>query len=180
MMKWKRYIAGILLGCCLLCPDSFAAQSESWNQVARKEMGQINSRLLPQGIYVSNNQNVVARGRYIASSGLSITNEGYGVLEVYADTLAHVAVKKIKMTIYLDQWDEDSEDWVQIDSKSLTYEYEEGGEDLNEASQSFLIENLETNKYYRLRGLHAVWSFDGYLETHATMTDGVLLTDGPA
>ena len=180
MKKRGVLIVGALMGCFLLCHSTFAAQKDTWEQVAQEELLEMESTLLPQEVNFSNNKNTVARGRYIASSGVSITTEGYGVLGVYADTLAHVAVKKIKMTIYLDQWDEDSEDWVQIDSKSLTYEYEEGGEDLNEASQSFLIENLETNKYYRLRGLHAVWSFDGYLETHATMTDGVLLTDGPA
>ena len=61
----------------------------------------------------------------------------------------------------------------------MTYEYDGGDEDLHEVSESFLVENLETEKYYRLRGLHAVWSFDGFMESHATMTDGVLLTSGP-
>ncbi len=177
MKRWGKIVAGIVISCFLVCQNGFAAQSENWQGVILQEEY---SKLLPEEIKESKNQKIDVRGKYIASSGLSITNEGYGVLEVYADTLAHVAVKKIKMTIYLDQWNEDREDWTQIDSKSLTYEYEEGGPILNEASQSFLVENLQTNKYYRLRGLHAVWSFDGYMESQSTMTDGVLLTDGPA
>lgn len=177
MKKWSRFIASVLLGCFLMCESSFAAYNEGCQPISQFE---VQSRLLPKGIRESRDQQIVARGRYIASSGLAITNEGYGILEVYADTLAHVAVKKIKMTIYLDQWDEDNNDWIQIDSKSLTYEYKEGEEVLNEASQSFLVENLETNRYYRLRGLHAVWSFDGLMETQSTVTNGVLLTDGPA
>ncbi|HIQ74204.1 MAG TPA: hypothetical protein IAA51_07305 [Candidatus Cottocaccamicrobium excrementipullorum] len=151
-----------------------------FNSFAEERIGiDYKSQLLPSGVHFSIQQKIDPRGRYIASSGLSITNKGYGVLEVYADTLAYEAVKKIKMTIYLDQWNEDENDWVQIDSKSMTYEYDGGDEDLHEVSESFLVENLETEKYYRLRGLHAVWSFDGFMESHATMTDGVLLTSGP-
>ena len=180
MKKICKLLVGVFINCLLISTPIYASESLEWEIRAQEEGLNEMSVLLPKEASISTDLDSVARGRYIASSGLSISNEGYGVLGVYVDTLAHVPVKKIKMTVYLDQWDEDSEDWVQIDSKSLTYEYEEGGEDLNEASQSFLIENLETNKYYRLRGLHAVWSFDGYLETHATMTDGVLLTDGPA
>ena len=114
MKKRGVLIVGALMGCFLLCHSTFAAQKDTWEQVAQEELLEMESTLLPQEVNFSNNKNTVARGRYIASSGVSITNEGYGVLGVYADTLAHVAVKKIKMTIYLDQWDEDSEDWVQI------------------------------------------------------------------
>lgn len=177
MKKKSRVLASVLLVCLLMCQNSITVQAEGREKTVQQE---IDSRLLPNGVKESKNQKVVMRGKYIATSGLSITNYGYGVLEVYIDTLAHVAVKKIKMTVYLDQWNEALEDWIQVDSKSLTYEYKEGGEILNEASQSFLVENLETDKYYRLRGLHAVWSFDGYMETQSTMTDGILLTDGPA
>lgn len=180
MNKGVKLAASILLGCSLFCSNVLAAESNIWQQVAQEQMIDVNSNLLPRGIEIARNINIETRGRYIASSGVSITNEGYGVLGVYADTLAHVAVKKIKMTIYIDQWDEEREDWSQVDSKSVTYEYEEGGETLNEVSESFLVENLETEKYYRLRGLHAVWSFDGYIETQATITNGILLTNGPA
>ncbi len=180
MNKGIKLVASVLIGCSLLCSNVFASESDIWQQVAQQQTIGENSKLLPQGANIAKNINIEPKGRYIASSGVSITNEGYGVLGVYADTLAHVAVKKIKMTIYIDQWDEEREDWSPVDNKSLTYEYEEGGETLNEVSESFLVENLETGKYYRLRGLHAVWSFDGYIETQATMTDGILLTDGPA
>ena len=77
-------------------------------------------------------------------------------------------------------WDEEDEDWYQVSYKSLEYEDEDESEDLYAASESFLVENLEPEKYYRLRGLHAVWSFDGFMESHATMTDGIRLTSGPA
>ena len=174
----------ILFGMCLmsLCLpfSAFASTLENWEQVAQREYENEESVLLPKGAKMTTELPNSIRGRYIASSGLMIINEGYGVLGIHADTLAYEPVQKIKMTIYIDQWDEVNQDWSQIDSKALTYEYQEGDDDLHAVSEYYLVENLETGKYYRLRGLHAVWSFDGYIETHATTTDGILVTDGPA
>lgn len=159
---------------------TFAGYNSEWEEIANRDLVKYESALLPETIKFSDEQDAVARGRYIASSGLTIVNEGYGILGVHVDTLAYEPVKKIKMTIYLDQWDEAKQDWTQVDSKELVYTDEEGDDNLHAASEYFLVENLETEKYYRLRGLHAVWSFDGFVESHATMTDGILLTSGPA
>lgn len=179
MTRWRKIFFGVCLGCLMCNFDSWASVNYDWAQVIEETSFKEDSVLLPQGIYFSVGEDNIARGRYIASSGLIITNEGYGVLGVHIDTLAYEAVRKIKMTVYLDQWDEDAEDWVQVDRKELIYEDEDGTENLHAASEYFFVENLETEKYYRLRGLHAVWSFDGFMESHATMTDGVLLTSGP-
>ena len=179
MKKIKYLLIYVLAGCFIFSNSAYANNGLEIKQKTEKSFITRDSILLPNTT-ISNNYAIVTRGQYIASSGLSISNEGYGVLGVYADTLAHVPVKKIKMTIYIDCWDEEDEDWYQVSYKALEYEYEEGGNDLTAASEFFNVENLETNKYYRLRGLHAAWSFDGYIETHGTMTDGILLTDGPA
>lgn len=179
MRKLKHLVLCILSGCLFFSTSAYASNSVDVEQ--RKESGFIgrDSVILP-GATAAYNFASVMRGRYIASSGLSISNEGYGVLGVYADTLAHVAVKKIKMTIYIDCWDDVEEDWYQVSYKELSYEYEEGQGDLSSVSEFFEVENLEIGKYYRLRGLHAVWSFDGLMESHSTITNGILLTDGPA
>lgn len=179
----KRIVKSLglaLLISSLYTISSIASFASDWKYTAQMETADQKSILLPETIKYSEAQQGAVRGRYIASSGLSIVNEGYGILGVYADTLAYEPVKKIKMTIYLDQWDEQAQAWMQIDSKELVYEYEQGGDDLHAASEYFLVENLETEKYYRLRGMHAVWSFDGLMESHGTITNGVLLTDGPA
>lgn len=180
MKRVSKFVMVIFSSLYITAMSVYAGDYFNWEMQAKQEGLSTVSAFLPEGITVAEELDSVMRGRYIASSGLSISNEGYGVLGVYADTLAHVSVKKIKMTIYLDQWNDQDEDWEQIDSKELIYEDEAGDEDLHAVSESFLVENLETDKYYRLRGLHAVWSFDGYVESHATMTNGILLTDGPA
>ncbi|MDO5551664.1 MAG: DUF6147 family protein, partial [Lachnospiraceae bacterium] len=120
-----------------------------------------------------------ARGTYIASSGLSISNKGYGVIGIYADTLAHVPVKKIRMNFYLDRWDEDDQEWYQVEHYNYLYEYEEGGEDLTSVSESFSVIGLPANCYYRLRGAHTVWPFTGGFETQGPKTDGIWISDGP-
>lgn len=176
--KWISILLTVI--CCISMSLTTMASTETWMENAQKEIDNKESILLPEGVNISSDIEPFIRGRYIASSSVSVSNEGYGVLGIYAHTLAYESVMKIKMNIYLDQWDEDEEEWIQIDSKMLTYENENGEEDLHAVSESFLVENLETGKYYRVRGYHAVWSFDGLIESHGTMTNGVLLTDGPA
>ena len=170
----------LLMPWCLCMPFTTFASVESWEQEAQRQINNKESKLLPEGVTISSDTEPSIRGRYIASSSVSVSNEGYGVLGVYAHTLAYESVMKIRMNIYLDQWDEDEEAWIQIDSKMLTYDNENGEEDLHSVSESFTVENLEVGKYYRVRGYHAVWSFDGLIESHGTMTNGILLTDGPA
>lgn len=179
-MRKKIIILLISMAYCICTTVSAFANTESWMTDAQQEIEEKECILLPQGITSSSDFAPEIRGRYIANSSVSVSNEGYGVLGIYAHTLAYESVQKIKMNIYLDQWDEEAEDWIQIDSKMLTYDNEDGTEDLHAVSESFLVENLEVDKYYRVRGYHAVWSFDGFVESHGTMTDGILLTDGPA
>ncbi len=179
MKKKNCILAYALVGCLAFSTSAYADNNSEVEHKIEQSAIDRESILLPNATIASNYASVM-RGRFIASSGLSVSNEGYGVLGVYTDTLAHVPVKKIKMTIYIDCWDEVEEEWYQVSYKTLEYEHEDGEADLTAASEFFNVENLDVNKYYRLRGLHAVWSFDGYVETHGTMTDGILLTDGPA
>lgn len=45
---------------------------------------------------------------------------------------------------------------------------------------SFEIEDQPAGYKYRLRGVHGVWSLNGEVETQSTITNGVLIKDGPA
>lgn len=117
-----------------------------------------------------------ARGRVLSSAGLQISDEGRGVLGVYAETLCHTAVKEIYMTIYLDVWDEEIQDWITLDA----YEYEwkasdSPNRDLTDVSVSFLLEGLPRGRTYSLRGAHAARNFDGIAETMSSATSGIVL-----
>lgn len=117
-----------------------------------------------------------ARGRVLSLAELELSDQGNGVLGVYAETLCHNAVKEIYMSIYLDVWDESRQDWVTLNS----YDYEwkaadRPNEDLTDVSVSFSIEGLARGKTYSLRGLHSARGFDNMAEIMATETDGIVL-----
>lgn len=138
------------------------------------------SILLPENVKTSTGYGNSSRGNYISMSLLTITNRGYGEIGIYASTLAHQPVKKIRMNVYLDRWDENKNDWYQVDYYYFTYEYKEGEEDLTEATESFSVLGLPTGCYYRLRSFNAVFPFEGGVESQGPKTDGILITDGPA
>ena len=154
---------------------------------SRKEMDFISvglsndeSVLLPKGARESSGMDGSSRGDYISSSYLNISNKGYGEIGILAMTLAHKPVKKIRMNVYLDRWDEEKETWFQVDYYYFTYEYKEGEEDLTEVTEDFSVLGLPTGCYYRLRSFNAVFPFEGGVESQGPVTDGVLITDGPA
>lgn len=117
-----------------------------------------------------------ARGRVLSSAGLQISDEGQGVLGVYAETLCHTSVKQIYMTIYLDVWDEERQDWVTLD----LYDYEWKASDnpdrnLTDVSVSFELEGLPRGRTYSLRGTHIAKNFDNITEVMSSETSGIVL-----
>lgn len=179
MKKMIRILLSIVF-CLTICLNTaFASTDINWKLLEQQAFENQTSVLLPESITKSRAFNSLERGRYIGSSCVEISNEGYGKIGIYADTLAHVAVKKIQMKIFLDRWDEESSSWVQVKSFTFTYNAS-NDETLNAVSESFTVDDQPTGYRYRLRGLHGVWTFDGELETHGTMTDGVLIKSGPA
>lgn len=117
-----------------------------------------------------------ARGRVLSSVELELADEGNGVIGVYANTLCHTAVKEIYMTIYLDVWDENIEDWVMVDR----YEYnwkasDDPDKDLSAVSVSFSLEGLPRGRMYSLRGAHAAKNFNNVSEVMSSATDGIVL-----
>lgn len=181
MKKIIKLCLAIIINCFMFSSIAFASEDAQWEEALRTAFIGMESVLLPDDINQSiDHTNGLARGRYISSSGLGISNEGYGVIGVYADTTAHVAVKKIQINIYLDRWDESKEEWVQLADYKYVKEYKQGGATVNSLTASFDIEDQSAGYKYRLRGLHGVWSFDGNLETQSTITNGVLIKNGPA
>ena len=123
------------------------------------------------------NENNSTRGIRLSTAVLTISNEENGSLHISVNTLAHQSVDRIYQQVFLDEWDENSEDWVQIGSWIFerTKEEEESGE-LTSYHVGFFVDNCVVNRYYRARAMHLVqWGDD--MEGKATETNGVLLTD---
>lgn len=131
--------------------------------------------------YVMSNDSIstvrgAARGRVISSSELQLSDEGSGVIGVYASTLCHTAVEEIYMMIYLDVWDESLQDWVMINDFEYNWKSsDEPDKDLSAASVSFLLEGLSRGRTYSLRGVHIARNFDKVVEVMASETDGITL-----
>lgn len=180
MKKKLGMLFTIIIACFVFTITAFADEDAEWEEALKNMPAPKESILLPDGVNESVGYGNSARGNYLASCGLGLTNKGYNVLGVRADTACHVPVKKIKMSIFLDRWDEEEQDWFQVDSYKFTYEYEEGGEDLTFVSVDFDVSGFPADNYYRLRSAHAVWAFTGTLEMQGPMTNGIKLTSGPS
>ena len=117
------------------------------------------------------------RGEYLAEGSVEIRNPGDGSIYLRADTLAYVCVDRILHHIFLDYWDEDYEDWVQVGY----WEFEELKEkayngELYHLSTTMTLTGHETGLYYRVRGLHGV-EYNDEFEACATESNGVLITN---
>ena len=178
MKKKLKMLLAIIIGCFVFSITAFADEDAEWEDAIKNLPVQKESVLLPDGVNKSVGYGNAMRGNYMGSSGLGLVNKGYSVLGIHADTACHVPVKKIKMNIYLDRWNETEQDWIQVDAYSFTYEYKEGGEDLTFVAVDFDVSGFPANNYYRLRSFHAVWAFTGALEMQGPMTDGIKLTSG--
>lgn len=118
---------------------------------------------------------VPARGEYLSFGTTEIVNQGDGSIYVCVDTYAHTNVDLIRHAVFLDQWDDKREDWVQVGSWEFERTKEEEGGKLSELVNSMTITGHPVNKYYRVRGLHMVEIGDE-IEGCATETHGVLIT----
>lgn len=128
----------------------------------------------------SSDSTVEPRSAYLASGISKITNEGEGVLGVYADFAAYSDVPWAQITINLESRKGTSGSWSLVD----TYVYEFTPDDdpegrLHAEAVAFDVYGLTTNYYYRLRCTHKVQTPSGSYETKYTQTDGVLLTSYP-
>ena len=127
-----------------------------------------------------NDTTIQPRSRYLASASSEITNEGEGVLAIYADFKSFEGVKSGTITIYLQRRKSaDSGSWEPVETYVEEFdgaEYPNGV--ITYAYTEFEVHGLKTNYYYRLICDHKVETPNG-TETKTTRTDGVLLTPYP-
>lgn len=101
------------------------------------------------------------RGRLISSIEIQIADKGNGTVGVYADLLCHEPMKKLKIWLYLEQWDQEKETWVVVDTQQFEWSAENnGGEDLTMAMVSYNVPKQERGKDYQLRGLFGANGFE--------------------
>lgn len=114
------------------------------------------------------------RGEILSSGSVEISNNEDGTIYISVDTSAHRNVDRIFHTVFLDQWDDSRQDWKQVDYFEFEATKAENS-NLSLLINSFTVSGYPYNKYYRVRGLHAVELGDD-IEGCATETDGVFIT----
>lgn len=120
------------------------------------------------------------RSLYLAAAVSEITNEGEGVLRIYADLTSHAGVDWAQITINLYRSkNPDSVSWSKVDTYTKTFN---GADDpdgkITYAYTDFYVHGLSTGYYYYLSCTHKVKTPSGY-ESKTTQTDAVLLTSYP-
>lgn len=116
-----------------------------------------------------------ARGEYLSFGMSEIVNKKNGSIYISVDTYAHLNVDRICHTVFLDQWDDRAETWIQVDTWDFERTKEEEGGKLSMLTNTITVTGYPANKYYRVRALHMVEIGDE-IEGCATETNGVLIT----
>lgn len=122
----------------------------------------------------------LSRSTALATAISSITNEGNGVIGIVGETTMHKPVDWAYLTVYLERWYEEIQDWqiVATYEKEFLPEDEEDGT-LTTAILGAYVTGQPTGYYYRVRTLHELEFDDGWYEAKVTKTDGILITSAP-
>jgi len=169
----KAFFVAVILSITMVIP--VFAKEWNWESV----LGHHNQSVLLEDGIVSAEDSIYrpGRGDYLAEGSIQIVNMQDGTLRVEALTLAHMNVDRILHSFFVDIWDEDENDWIQVASWDVEKTKEEvENEELFMLSTTVILTNCEVGRYYRARGLHGVELYDE-LEACATETDGVRVTD---
>lgn len=171
-----RLVSFCLIFSCIFTMSAFAVVSGSGGA----HIPPTDTKLLPPNqTYSKDTTQALQRGSFLASSILNIYNAGGGEIGILADTMCHVDVDAIYVTIYLDQYNEETGKWT----NKKVYDYEFTPEDTEDGKlHAKLINFHETSQpsgyYYRLWAYHEVEK-DGKWETMRTATDGIMITSTP-
>jgi len=174
MKRWVRRIIGIVLTLAIVTP-TYARNEEYARAVGQQALEVDNVE-----VYEDENESMVSampRGMLISMCALQISNEGKGVVGVYADTLCHTPMGQITMKIYLDVLEPGEEDWYTFDTYEYIWNTEDYVSDLTKVTVSFDLTNMDRSFEYRLRCNHLVYNLDrSYREMMSTYTSFISLS----
>lgn len=170
MRTLKKIISVVVMFSVLMSITAFAEEL-TWETVPGNHTP---SELLPPTA-ISSKVKVdrYTRGEIISAGIIEVMNLQNGDIEINVETYAHRTVDKIAHTVFLDRWDENKEDWVQVGY--FPYEHEKDTDHFSYWIDSFTVSGYPVNHYYRARSLHRVELGDT-IEGLASRTDGVYIT----
>lgn len=170
----------ILLSMILMlffCVNSYARDNEAYQEAKSRTMDSV---LLPETVRSSESFNEdVMRSQGLAGATSGISNEGSGVIGVYAQTRMHIPVDWAYLTIYLERWHEELGSWQIKETLEKEFLPEDDADGkLTAVTLSADISGQPTGYYYRVRAIHELEYGDNY-EVKVSKTDGILITSAP-
>lgn len=165
MKKYLRKVTIIYLAIVMMLMSNLSiyAQTRTLSEdIAAKQYN--NDDLV--GIQVS------PRGQLISSATLELSDEGYRAIGIYSEVLCHVEVRKIKMAVILQKYEDGS--WTQVNRKDVEWLKEDyPNDDLSMAIVAYKLRGLSAGSY-RLKANYSVFELDGSLQEFKTVTTGAM------
>lgn len=154
---------------------SFARDQATYERLKNQK---VESELLDPSVRFSTSENHGGKSTALATAISEISNEGNGVIGVYAETTMFQSVDWACLTIYLERWNETEQDW-----EYCTDFYQEflpnGTSPLIYVSLQEYVDDEPTGYYYRVRAIHELEYDNGWYEAKVTKTSGIMITSTP-
>ena len=110
----------------------------------------------------------MARGYYLMDGVCTISKAGLTRVYAYASTTANQEVEYMATIVYVDQYQEDLDEWWQVD-----WWIEESHDDTFLSTAK--VVTVDRGYYYRVRANHIAGTAAGVYDESASFTDGILL-----
>ena len=133
------------------------------------------SALLPAGVKQSKvSKGAVTRGNFFMGADLVIRDNGDGTVGALAIAYTAIPIDEAYTSVYLDQWDETTERWRQVNYYEAEFYKADYPDGLKTPTVDISFTGQPRGRYYRLRGVFGVVS-NGEFEGASATTDGVLI-----
>ena len=135
---------------------------------SENELQKVDGSYLTMEDYSRGTSSGKERGEHMMTGECSISKAGRDEIYCYGATTANHEVDRLVVLVYVDQYQEDTEKWGQIDGW------------VEEANNDYFVhtdKTLEVDRgyYYRVRADHFVVEGEDPIEETFTVTDGIYL-----
>lgn len=162
----KKRVISMIVGMALFC-EMFAASVTSV-QASENELKKVDGSYLTMEDSSTSTSSDRTRGKHMMTGECSITKAGRDEIYCYGSTTANHEVDYLAVIVYVDQYQEDTEKWGQIDSWVVEQE-----DDYYVHTDKTL--EVDRGYYYRVRADHFVVDGEDPVEETFTATDGIYL-----
>ena len=163
----KKRILSTITSLVILC-SIFSASAISV-QASENGLKKVDGSYLTMDDYSEgHSSDSLSRGKHMMTGECSITKAGRDEIYCYGATTANHEVDKLAVIVYVDQYQEDINEWAEIDSWVV------------EETDNYYVHTDKTLEvprgyYYRVHADHFVAKGDDPVEETFTVTDGIYL-----